>query len=353
MTSDFQPDWASPPGDTIADILRERNLSREQFAAELQRTPKEVNELLCGQLIITLELARRLERTLGASRQFWMSRDFYYREDLARREQLAKQWLSDLPIQDMISFGWLRSHPTPNLTSCLKFFDVPDVATWNDRYAELQQVLSFRTSAAFQSKPAAVAAWLRQGEIEATETECNEWNAERFQHSLPELRRLTREKEPRRFLPALKRVCAESGVAVVTLRAPSGCRASGATRFLSPTKAILMLSFRHLSDDHLWFTFFHEAGHLLLHGKKRFFLEADEVTATTEEREADRFAASTLVPPEFQDELLKLRPTHKAVIRFAMHVGIAPGIVVGQLQHLRHIRYNQLNRLKRRYDWES
>lgn len=353
MKSDFQPDWASPPGDTIADILRERNLSPEQFAADLQRTPDEVNDLLRGQVTITLEMARRLEQTLGSSLHFWMSRDYEYRQDLARREQLSKQWLSDLPIQDMISFGWLPSRSTPNLASCLKFFAVPNVPAWNERYAELQQVMSFRTSAAFASKPAAVAAWLRQGEIEAGATDCKEWNAQTFQHALSEIRRLTREKEPRRFLPVLKHLCAESGVAVVVLRAPNGCRASGATRFLSPTKAILMLSFRHLSDDHVWFTFFHEAGHLLLHGKKQLFLEADEVTATGEEKEADRFAASTLVPPEFQDELLNLRPNHKAVIRFAMHVGISPGIVVGQLQHLRHIRYNQLNSLKRRYDWES
>lgn len=349
MKSDFQPDWASPPGDTIADVLRERNISPAQFATQLERTPEEVNNLLRGQVSITLEMARRLEKTLGASLQFWISRDFEYRQDLARREQIAKQWLSDLPIQDMINFGWLPAKPTPNLASCLQFFDVPSVAAWSERYAELQQVMAFRTSAAFQSKPAAVAAWLRQGEVEANAIDCKEWNPDVFKQALSKIRRLTREKDPRRFLPELKRLCAESGVAVVALRAPSGCRASGATRFLSRTKAILMLSFRHLTDDHVWFTFFHEAGHLLLHGKKRFFLEADEVTATGEEKEADRFAAATLVPPEFQDELLKLRPQHMKVIRFAMRVGISPGIVVGQLQHLRHINYNQLNRLKRHY----
>lgn len=353
MKSDFQPDWASPPGDTIADILRERNLSPEQFAAELQRPPEEVTNLLRGQVTITLEMARQLEQTLGASFQFWIARDYQYRQDLERREQVVKQWLSDLPVQDMISFGWLPPKPTPNLASCLKFFDVPNVSAWSEQYAELQQVMAYRTSPTFRSKPAAVAAWLRQGEIEANALPCKEWNADTFRHSLSEIRRLTREKDPDRFLPDLKRLCMECGVAVVTLRAPSGCRASGATRFLSRTKAILMLSFRHLSDDHFWFTFFHEAGHLLLHGKKRFFLEGDDLTTNNDEKEADVFAASSLVPPEFRDELLRLRPTHKAIIRFAMHVGISPGIVVGQLQHLGHIKYNQLNRLKRRYTWES
>lgn len=352
MKIDFQPDWVSPPGDTITDILRERNLSPEQFASQLQRTPEEVTNLLRGQTAITLEMARRLEQTLGASLQFWMARDYQYHQDLARREQLEKRWLSELPIQDMVSFGWLPSQAPPNLAACLKFFDVPSVAVWNERYTELQQVMSFRTSAAFRSKPAAVAAWLRQGEVEAKAIRCRDWNANVFRQSLAEIRKLTREKKPDKFLPPLKRLCAECGVAVVTLRAPSGCRASGATSFLADNKAILMLSFRHLSDDHFWFTFFHEAGHLLLHGKRRFFLEADELTTTMEENDANAFAASTLVPPEFQAELLTLRPTHKAVIRFAMHVGISPGIVVGQLQHLRHIKYNQLNRLKRHYTWD-
>jgi len=353
MKSDFHPDWASPPGDTIADILRERNVSPEQFAAELRRPSEEVQSLLRGQVTITLELARQLEQTLGATFQFWMSRDYQYREDLERREQAATQWLSELPIQDMIRFGWLPSKPTPNLSSCLKFFDVPNVSAWSERYAQLQQVMSYRTSPTFSTKPAAVAAWLRQGEVEANAVDCKEWNADTFQHSLSEIRKLTREKDPDRFLPALKNLCAECGVAVVSLRAPNGCRASGATRFLSLTKAILMLSFRHLSDDHFWFTFFHEAGHLLLHGKRRFFLEGDDLTTDGDEKEADVFAASTLVPPEYRDEFLTLRPNHKTVIRFAMHVGISPGIVVGQLQYLGHLKYNQLNRLKRRYTWEG
>ncbi len=147
--------------------------------------------------------------------------------------------------------------------------------------------------------------------------------------------------------------CAESGVAVVILRAPTGCKASGATRFHSPDKALLLLSFRYLSDDHFWFTFFHEAGHLLLHGEKGFFLEGVDTLSTDKEEEANDFAVHTLVPPAFQKALLNLRNNARTVIRFAMQVGISPGIVVGQLQHLGHIRRDQLNRLKRRYIWEE
>src|SRR6185295_9752330 len=106
------------------------------------------------------------------------------------------------------------------------------------------------------------------------------------------------------------------GVAVVILRAPAGCRASGATRFLSPEKALLQLSFRYLTDDHFWFTFFHEAGHLLLHGEAGFYLEGEDRTSTIAEEEANEFAAAVLVPPDFKPELLKLKADPTAVIRF-------------------------------------
>jgi HTH-type transcriptional regulator/antitoxin HigA len=353
MKNNFEPDWASPPGETIVDILQERELSRKDFAAELDHSEDEVERLLKGELAITLEVARRLETSLGGSFQFWLSRDFDYRQDLARREHLAYQWFSDLPIREMVDLGWIESTPSPSVMSCLNYFNVSSVSEWNDKYTELQQVIRFRTSASFQSTPAAVAAWLRQGEIEASRIQCGEWNPNGFRDCLSRARKLTREKNRSRFLPALKALCAEFGVAVIDLRAPKGCKASGATRFLSPTKAVLLLSFRHKSDDQVWFTFFHEAAHLLLHGKERLFLEGDEVSSTLEEKEADAFAGDILIPQQYRGEMMTLPLNYKSVIRFAMRVGISAGLVIGQLQHLGHIKYSQLNKAKRFYDWEE
>lgn len=354
-TQDFRPDWASAPGDTISDILRERSLSEQEFAQQIGHTPEDVQNLLQGRATITLAVARQLEQVLGASVEFWMSRDFQYRQDIARFNATNEEWITELPVGDMIKFGWLGPvpHPTDEVTACLRFFGVHSVAAWREAYAGLQQMAAFRTSPSLDSRPASVAAWLRRGEIKAGEIECAPWAPKRFQESLLHIRALTREKKPERFIPELQKCCAESGVAVAIVRCPSGCRASGATRFLSRDKALLLLSFRYLTDDHFWFTFFHEAGHLLLHGKKAFFLEGADTPSTAEEEEANEFAASTLIPSEFKHELLALRADAIKVIRFARRVGVSPGIVVGQLQHLGRIRRDQLNRLKRRYRWED
>jgi HTH-type transcriptional regulator / antitoxin HigA len=352
-SKEFCPDWASAPGDTIADILRERDLSEVEFARRIGHTPDDVKALLQGRATITIAIARRLERVLGASVEFWISRDFQYRQDVARLQVAHKEWLAELPVGDMIKFGWLvpTPHPSEEVDACLRFFDVPSVGVWREVYGGLLQMAAFRTSNSLDSRPAAVAAWLRRGEIEAQAIDCHPWNAKQFQESLPYIRSLTREKDPDRFIPALQKCCAESGVAVTIVRGPAGCRSSGATRFLTRDKALLLLSFRYLTDDHFWFSFFHEAGHLLLHGEKGFFLEGVDTPSTTEEEEANEFAARTLVPPEFQPTLFKLRANSRELIRFAMRVGVSPGIIVGQLQHLGRIGYEQLNGLKRRFKW--
>ena len=362
----FRPDWTSAPGDTIVDILQERNISGMGFATLVGLSLEDTTDLLQGRSTVTLTVARRLTRALGASVEYWMSRDYQYRQDSRRFHEAEEGWLRELPLGDMIKFGWLSPPPLPSeeLAACLRFFGVSSFLEWKKNYGSLQEMAAFRSSPSFDSRHESISAWLRQGEIEAEQIECGPWHSERFQECLDQLRSLTRQKDPHRFIPALQETCSENGVAVVVVRAPSGCRASGAVRFVTNDKAILQLSFRYLTDDQFWFTVFHEAGHLILHGQRRFFastlegqrqwiLEGAEVPLTEEEQEANDFAALTLVPERFQDELFTVPLNGRAVIRLAHRVGVSPGVVVGQLQHHGRIGFDQMNRLKRRFAWQE
>jgi Zn-dependent peptidase ImmA (M78 family) len=284
-----------------------------------------------------------------------MSRDFQYREDSARLHAPDKGWLAELPLGDMIRFGWLQPVPkaSEETAACLRFFNVPSVGAWRAKYASVQAMAAFRTSRSFESRPAAVAAWLRKAEIEGEAVSCARWNPSGFENALTSIRRLTRYKDPDRFLPELSELCSTNGVALAIVRPPNGCRASGATKFLSPQKALLVLSFRHLTDDQFWFTFFHESGHLLLHSNQSMFIEGVDTSQTKEENEANDFAEHALIPAEHIYAMLSLRLDSVEVIKFARKIGISPGLVVGQLQHHKRIRPNQLNGLKRRFAWEK
>lgn len=351
-TTNFQPEWASPPGATISDILEEQGRTVHDLAHELGHAAYYTERLLDGSLPITEEIATCLSQALGATADFWLSRERQFRDSLSR-QAASEQWLTGIPVADMVRYGWLRQvHSTRDkINACLEYFNVPTVREWYERYEGAARLAAFRTSATFTSAEGAVLSWLRKGEIEAAKIECGNWDRERFREALPNLRALTRVKDPSSFIPELKSICAECGVAVVIARAPTGCRASGATCLLSPNKALLMLSFRYLSDDHFWFTFFHEAGHLILHDTRALFLEGGELCSGNEEEEANSFSSNTLIPMEHQATMRALPLDARAVMRFAREIGIAPGIVVGQLQHLERFSPRQLNKLKVRYAW--
>ncbi|MCY4583211.1 MAG: ImmA/IrrE family metallo-endopeptidase [Chloroflexi bacterium] len=360
----FRPNWTSAPGDTIADILHTKQLSRLELSAEASLSLDEIDDLLDGRVAITLSVARSLSTALGASPEFWLSRDLQYRQALIRANKADREWLSELPLRDMIKFGWIESAPLPSeeLSTCLQFFDVRDVSEWWRTYAKLKNVVAFRASPTFDSRLGSTAAWLRQGELMASRIECKKWNVETFYNSLSRIRKLTRQKNPQVFLPELQSICAASGVACVVVRSPRGCAASGATRFVADDKALLQFSFRYLTDDHFWFTFFHEAGHLIVHGENMIFSQTLQDNGPwilegiggydPKEEEANAFAASYLIPSKFNEHLTDMETNRRTIVKLATEIGVSPGIVVGQLQHRGRIPYDQMNGLKRRYSWE-
>lgn len=109
--------------------------------------------------------------------------------------------------------------------------------------------------------------------------------------------------------------------------------ASGVARWLTPVKALIQLSLRYGADDHLWFTFFHEVDHVLRLGKSEVRIEGTTGAADDpDETKADRFARGVLIPPKDAAKLCRLN-SPAAIRKFAARIGIAPGIVVGRLQH--------------------
>jgi HTH-type transcriptional regulator/antitoxin HigA len=180
---------------------------------------------------------------------------------------------------------------------------------------------------------------------------CEPFDKSAVRAALPDLRDLTNQPDPQVFVPRLIEIGRRIGIAFTLEPAPKGCPASGATRWLAPDKALLMVSLRHKSNDHLWFSLFHEIGHLLLHSKKMLFLEL-EALDDEHEQEANRFAGDQLIPPTQAKRLLSLGRTKAAVQAFATALGIAPGIVVGRMQNDGLLPWSHLNGLKVFYHWQ-
>lgn len=354
----FSPDYAVPPGATLQEKLEFLGMTQAELAERMGRPKKTINEIIKGKAAITPETAVQLERVLNVPARIWIALEQNYRAALVRKQELDSlvgktDLLDKVPWVDMDRYGWLPEFTnTPELIdSILRFFGVANPESWQQVF-EVPQA-SYRKSPKFNSDPGALAAWLRKGELIGQQTACHPFDREGFKSCLREVRALSTAptKEFQTRIPAL---CSEFGVVVAFVPELPGCRASGAARWMTPDKALIQVSLRYKSDDHLWFTLFHEAGHVLLHGKRDVFVDVDDSDGTKEEEEANKFAADFLIPPEALDQFLRQgRPTAFSISRFAHQLGIAPGIVVGRLQHDKIIGYNQHNHLKRRFTWNS
>jgi HTH-type transcriptional regulator / antitoxin HigA len=346
----YKPDYAIAPGESLRSTLGELGMTQADLAARTGLSLKHVNQIAQGIAPITHETALLLEKVTGVSARTWNSLEATYRDRLARsddRESLVEDstWLNELPIKELRLRGRLgKGTDIPTLLEeVCRFFGIANRSSWEKVWRD--PLASFRRSQTFKSDAGAVAAWLRIGEIEAQSIDCAPFDARRFRESLDAIRRLTLEPA-QEFVPRLRETCAANGVAVAFVPEIKGTRCWGAARWISPTKALIELSLRYKSDDHLWFSFFHEAAHLLLHGKKELFITTDRFTDQAEE-EANQFASTFLIPKKYEDRLRNL--TLAEIPQFAQELGIAPGIIVGRLQKEKLLDWNEGNGLKRRF----
>ena len=333
----FAPNYSRSPGATLAAALDELGYTQAAVAERAGISRKHLNQIIKGAAALTPDTALRLEKVTGISAAMWNALEAQYREHLSRIQEESEfagdvAWLDDLPVDELVRRGWIEQFQdkVDQLREVLRFFGVADRSAWE---AVWQKPTAYRRSPAFTSDPGAVAAWLRYGEIRAQEIECAPFDRSAFRDALPKLRRATRLSQTQ-WSHVLVSVCREAGVAVVIEPEVQGARINGAVRWLSPEKALIQLSGRHRRADILWFTFFHEAGHLLQHGKRETFIDMEDGSSDDLERAADAFAARTLVPDEYEAELDELN-TAADIVAFANEIDIHPGIVAGRLQRER------------------
>ncbi len=356
--NEYAPRTVSPPGATLEEALKERGMSQAELAERTGRPKKTINEIVKGLAAITPETAIQFERVLGIPASFWNARQQHYEESIAKAQSEKKlqgyvDWQKNFPVSQMVRLGWLpRAHSrVEKLETLLRFFRIGSPDEWESTLLAPRMGTAFRESKAFQTNRFALSAWLRRGEIEASEMECDPFDRQVFEGSLEHARGIVHSLTEG-FDDDLVRLCAKAGVAVVFVPLIKGVHAWGATRWLPGGRAMILLSLRGKCEDIFWFSFFHEAAHLLLHGKKNVFVEENGSERDGAEREADAFARDFLIQPSIWKTFVEANPSFSPsnVKAFALAERVSPAIVVGRLQHEGRIERSRLNELRRKID---
>jgi len=347
----YTPQEILPPGVTLHELLYEKEMTQSDLATRTGLSTKHINQIVKGTASISAGTALLLERATGLSAATWTALESMYqveksRESESRQLALDLGWLKQVPTRELVRRGRIadRDDPVELLREVCNFFGVANRASWE---AVWERPTAFRKSRAFVSDPAKTAAWLRIGEIEAAAIECEPFSRAGLLASLEDLRSLTKDPDPAKWVEPLRSRCQAVGIALVMEPEIAGARVNGAARWVTPTKALIQLSLRHRWSDIFWFSFFHEIGHLLLHSKKDVFIN-DPNSGSGAEQEADAFASDLLIPRKYEPRLASLK-SDADVIRFADEIGIGADIVVGRLQFERRWAYNRGHGLKHRF----
>ena len=349
----YTPDYAVAPGETLAEVLESLSMTQKECAIRCGLTEQTVVRIIKGQQPISCETADRLEMVTGVPASMWNSLELQYQNQIRkiRQKQAYEEsisWLDSIPTKDLINRGVLDASQSKAdmVGEALRFYGVANVDAWKDVWEDPK--VAARRSDCFETDIGAASAWIRLGELQAQDIACAPYQADGFKAVLQKIRDLT-VKEPAVFLPAMRELCASCGVAFVMVPELKNVPWNGATKWLSPSKAMILVSLRGKSEDIFWFSFFHEAYHILYGENTRLYI-AEEKSSDKEEQKADAFAAQILIPQDWNEAISQIC-TKKEVVSIAKQLSISPGIVAGRYRHLTG-KWSFFKDLTRSYCWD-
>lgn len=360
--TEFQPNFVPKPGVVLKEYLDARDIKVTVFAKRCGRPQKTISEIIAGNNSITPETAIQFERALDVKASIWLdleSRYQLFKAEEKERESLAEEtdWIENFPYREMQNKGFLprTRNPFEILVSMLKFFGVSTVAAWEDYWPGRLGAVRYKKSDRVKGSLYAVSAWLRRGEEKALDISCSVYDETKFRNALRKVRTLTMKDWPEARQDLID-LCRSAGVAVALVPDLSYTKIRGAAYWASKDKAVILLSDRLKFEERLWYAFFHEAAHILLHSKKTIFVDYEqdkEAKDIDEEREADDYAASAIISEDQLAEFYELYGRKKnsftadELEEFARKIRISSALLLARLQWEGSVSYNRLTELRK------
>ena len=353
-TYTYEPNYAVAPGEILEEHLDAIDMTQKELALRTGLTEQTIIRIIKDKHPITVNTANKLELVLGVPSRMWNNLESLYREQVAKIAEKSLHesnivWLKSVPWKELVKRKVIRKENDKAVLvkNVLAFFGVSNVEQFQAYWKQQLQTVAARKSQSFKSEFGATSTWIRLGELQAHKIDTKPIDKKKFKQSLKVIRALTNES-PSSFEPKMRALCADAGVALCFEKGIAKAPWHGASRWLSPNKAMILLSLRGKRDDQFWFSFFHEAGHILYDSKKEMYLN-DGCSDDPCEQKANDFAAHWLIPKQYERKIAEYTSENE-LFALASTLNISPGIIAGRYQHLTG-NYNKFNKFKIKLEW--
>lgn len=356
--SEYKNIAAFHPGYYVAEIIEDMGVSQAEFATRLGTTPKTVSKLVNGQINLSLDLAKKLSAMLGSSVDVWLNLQMSYEKKILEIEQ-EKDIDAQIEIARQIDYSYFVNvaklpavkNIREKVENLCKYFKISDLRI----LTEQDFLVNFRTGIANMEMKNIInsKAWIQTAINLSRDIYTEPFDSEKLKLYLPELRTMTLQS-PETFLPRMREIFSECGVAFILLPHLKNSGVNGAVKWVSSDRVVLAMNNRGLDADKFWFSLFHEIKHVLQQKIKTVFVHSSKSEMmdinNALENEANLFSSEYLIP---KNELKKFSPSQYTsdaeICDFAASIGIHPGIVAGRLQHDKILPQNRCSKLKEKY----
>ncbi len=351
-------DFLIHPGETLGDILVERNITQAELATRTGVTAAYVCNVIAGKKDISVKFALALEYALGVPKSFWINLQADYDAELlevkvmdtiTEEEKIARDSLKDV-VRYLRRIGKMPARESVNesILSLRKALQISNIANLKGIMPEG----AFRLSAKAKTDPYVMGAWIRlcqiAGEQRNVNTEFDAGKADELVGKIKDIMCNARET----VQEDLVNLFGEYGIDFSVVRNFRGAPVQG---YISKKKGgayQMVLTIRGAYADIFWFSLFHELGHIVNGdvGNSANFIDYNGDVG--KEAAADKFARECLIEPDEYREFVATGDFSLASIKaFAARQNVKSYIVIGRLQHEKRLDYNAYASEKVVYRW--
>lgn len=353
----FCPELLICPGETLKEVLDDRNMSRKELAIRTGVTEKHISKVINGKASITSEFAAALECALQIDAEFWVNLQTNY--DIERMECFRSETVTAEEIEIAkqlekirayaVKLGLITNTPGKN-EKVLSLRDFARVSNLKS-ITQLQHCAAYRISSHTEINPYVLFLWQKLCLDLANERKTQiPLDKKKLAASISKIK-LLMHLDINTAVAQLHDILGECGITFCVVKHFSGAPVQG---YIEQTEAgglILCLTIRYAFADIFWFTLFHEIAHILYDDAKQVYFDYTFENNEAEVR-ADKFAGDTLIAPNLYDAFIKNGDFSIQAVRYLAKVANVPTfIVVGRLQKEKRIPYSWHASEKLRYKW--